>query len=336
MNKTSTVFTADANAGGSPTIPRDRWGRPVITTPEGKQIAYQRATTLAGVLDDSYGLMAWKQRQTAAGIAARKDLLLRVSSLGMAPDDKGEAATWKSQMDAVCEAAMEASGSSAKATIGTALHSYTEAIDAARLEGRQFTGAVPAEYAPHLRAYADATGSLTVHAMERFLVCDELQVAGTTDRIVTMPGIDGLLIADVKTGSLAYPHKMAMQLAIYAHSVAYDPATGERTALGDINQSIGVIIGLDAETGKCGLHKIDIAAGWEAIQLALKVKEWRTKKGILEPLEATKKESIDPIMDAIHGAKDRTELIAVAGEYKPRWNESYSEACAALWEQLPA
>jgi hypothetical protein len=47
-------------------IKRDRWGRPLITPPDGgKPVPYTRVSTLAKALDDKTALMRWKQRQTA-------------------------------------------------------------------------------------------------------------------------------------------------------------------------------------------------------------------------------------------------------------------------------
>ena len=87
-------------------VSRDRWGRPLITPPEGgKAVPYVRVTTLAGTLEDTYNLGKWQQRQVAMGIAARPDLVALVSA---ARGDKGA-------LNAVCEQAHEAAASSAAA-----------------------------------------------------------------------------------------------------------------------------------------------------------------------------------------------------------------------------
>lgn len=382
--------TTYATSGGSTLLPRDRWGRPIVTTPDGKQVAYTRVTTIAGTLDEMYGLMGWKQRQTAVGLAARKDLLLRAASLGpqpMAPvgprpsDPAARAAwdaqaqakrTWKAQMDDVCESAMEASASSSSATIGTALHTYTEAIDTARVEGRVWSGNVPTEFAPHLLAYQEATKDLQMHAMEQFVVNDDLMAGGTLDRLVVDPNFPGLLIADVKTGSMEYPHKMAMQLAMYAHSMVFDPITATRHPIEGINQDVGIIIALDALTGLCSLQYIDIRSGWEAVRLALKVREWRKKDNLLAPVESVKPlmameppaveapAEPEPVVDqsqptggvvidmavarakaamqtAIANAVHQGELIDLAEAAKAQgvWSDDLNAAAAARWPDLP-
>jgi len=350
---TATLDANAATAGGSTLIPRDRWGRPMIVPPDGKQVPYTRATTIAGALDEMYGLMGWKQRQTAVGLASRKDLLLRAASLGPQPVDEATKKTWKAQMNDVCESAMEASASSASATIGTALHSFTEAIDLARGEGRTWSGNVPHEYAPHLVASQEATRCLTVHAMETFLVNDDMLIGGTTDRLVSDPDLPGVVIADLKTGSVEYPHKMAMQLAIYAHSQVYNPVTHERTPIPDVNQQVGIIIALNALTGMCELHYIDIASGWAAVQLAMKVREWRGKKNVTRPVERTtpkpipgariaaqrqEETTIIAVDVAVANARNQKELLAIAAAAKAhdRWTDQLNAAAGARWGTLPA
>jgi len=270
--------TIQATCGGATNIERDRWGRPMILQPgTGELKAYTRCTTFVGALEDQYNLMAWKQRQTVAGICQRKDLYLRASSLGSCPDEAGAAKTWKAQMNEVCESAMEASGSSSAATTGTALHAFTEDLD----RGKSIH--VPTEFQAHIDNYKQATAAFIPVMIEAFLVQDEYQIGGTTDRIIRIDGRDGLFIADLKTGTVedAFSHKFAMQLAVYANSVLYDPATGTRTPIEGINREVGYVIHLDAKTGKCLVKEIDIRAGWDAVELASRVRMWRSRKGLL-------------------------------------------------------
>jgi hypothetical protein len=248
-------------------VPRDRWGRPlVIPLDGGKPRPYTRCTTLAGSLDDLYGLMAWKQRQTAVGLADRPDLQLAVTTHR---DDK-------KRLNDICEQALEASKSSAAATTGTAIHSLTELIDAG-VDLPTIPDAVRAD----LDAYTDAMRPFDILAMEQFVVCDELEIAGTFDRLLGWNGTR--LVGDLKTGSIEYGlGKIAMQLAIYAHCQTYDPQTGERGDL-DVNQRGALVIHLPAGQGRCDIHWIDIARGWEAVQLAVEVRDWRKAKGLTKP-----------------------------------------------------
>ena len=253
----------------APEIQRDRWGRPLIAPPDGsKPVAYTRATTLAGTMDDLYGLMGWKVRTAALGLADRPDLQLAITT------NRGN----KKALDKICEQALEAGGATAAATIGTALHTLTEQLD----RGEELP-TVPDHVAADVEAYRKATAQLEHLAIEQFTVCDELQVAGTPDRIVRWQG--GNYIADLKTGqNIQYGlHKIALQLAIYSRSVAYDTATGQRTALPDVNQSNAIVIHAPAGSGKAELLWINISAGWDAVDLAMQVRSWRKAKNLSVP-----------------------------------------------------
>ena len=104
-------------------------------------------------------------------------------------------------------------------------------------------------------------------------------MAGTADRIGIIHGRP--MIMDIKTGSIDYPHKMAMQLAMYARSVPYDIATDKRIADAEpIDLNRGVIIHLPAGQGRCDLYEIDIAVGWGACLIARQVWDWRGRKDI--------------------------------------------------------
>lgn len=260
--------------GPAPTVQRDRWGRPLIQPiqPLGaKKVGYTRATTIAKTLDDGEGLTKWKQRQTALGIAARPDLLAAVASTST--DDK-------TTLSRIVDQAMEAAGSSAAATTGTAIHAFTERHD----RGLDL-GHVPDDIAPDVQAYIDvmASSGLKVLEVEKFLVNHPNKIAGTTDRIVELDG--KRYIADVKTSqSIDFHLAFAMQLSIYAHSQPYDLDT-DTTGVWDQapETNAGLIIHVPSHAGTASIHWIDLKAGWAAVQLALKVREWRKTKGILAP-----------------------------------------------------
>lgn len=256
-------------------IPRDRWGRPMILPPKcgktAKRIAYRRTTTYVGCLDDMNGLMKWTARQVAYGMGQRKDL-----QLAAAAADPGD----KKILGDVAEKAKEAAQSSAAADIGTALHSFTERID----RGEPL-GVVPAEYQADLEAYKAATAGIEWLGIETFRVDDDLQIAGTADRIGKLHG--RTMIMDIKTGSIDYPHKMAMQLACYARMTPYDIATDCRVADPEpVDLNYGVIIHLPAGKGECTLYEIDIAKGWGAVLIARSVWSWRGVKDLTRPIDA--------------------------------------------------
>lgn len=250
-------------------IDRDRYGRPlVVPKAGGKPVAYTRATTIANSLDDPSALTAWKMRMAAIGLTVRSDLLLAISA---AQEDK-------MAINKYIEDAMEVAGASRAATIGTALHSFAEKLDLG-----QDIGPIPDEWAADLVAYQKATEQLNKIFIEQFCVLDKYKIAGTPDRVVEYKG--ERFIADIKTGRIDHPNNIAIQLAIYANGSPYDVATGRRGSWGDVNKDKAIIIHLPAGTGLCKLVWIDIAEGWKGVQFAMKVREWRDKKGLATPFQ---------------------------------------------------
>jgi hypothetical protein len=252
-------------------IPRDHIGRPLVVPPGGgKPIAYTRCTTYVGCLDDMWNLHRWDERNVAIGLADRPDLLLSVSAHR---DDKDK-------LNDIVSAAKEAAKAKAAAEIGTSLHKLTE-----RLDRGQTLGVVPATYKADIAAYERATACLEIVGIERFTVLDELKIGGTHDRTVRYQ--DRRYISDLKTGSINYGAlKIAMQLAVYSRSVLYDHRTFERAPL-DVDQDRALVIHLPAGQGRCELHWVDIAAGWEAVQVAAQVRAWRSRGGLFTPFETT-------------------------------------------------
>jgi hypothetical protein len=255
--------TVEEMVGHATEVPRDGWGRPMIIPLEGgKPVAYQRCTTFIDVLSDRFQLELWKQRQVAIGLGRRPDLVFRAGST-----------TDKDVLNSVCEAAMEAAGSSAAATIGTSLHEITEHFD------RGENPLIPDGYKNDLFAYVCATAHLVKRDIEVFVVHDELKVGGTFDRVVVVD--DHAYVADLKTGGIEYDTaKITMQLAVYANSQRYSPATGERSPL-DADTERGIIIHLPAGTGTCALYWVDLVQGLVGVKLAAEVRAWRKQKAKL-------------------------------------------------------
>jgi len=250
-------------------IERDRYGRPLVKPVKGgKPIPYTRATTIANSLDDPAALTAWKMRMAAIGLSVRSDLLLAINA---SQDDK-------MAINKYIEDAMEIAGASKAATIGTALHTFTEKLDL----GLDI-GPIPSEWAGDLTAYQETTKQLNKVRIEQFCVLDKYKIAGTPDRLVEYKG--ERFIADIKTGRIDHPNNIAIQLAIYAHGSPYDIATGRRGSWGDVNQEKAIIIHLPAGTGLCKLVWLDIAEGKKGLDFAMKVRKWRDKKGLVTPIE---------------------------------------------------
>lgn len=251
---------------------RDRWGRPLIVPADGgKALPYVRVSTLAKVLDSKEALMAWKQRMTAIGLGKRPDLAQRA-----AVTDPGD----KRALKEIVEAAMAAAESDKAANIGTTLHTLTEQFDKGTLEH------IPAEHIGAMTAYEEATKGLQMKAAELFVVNDELQAAGTFDRLVQLP--DGrLAVADLKTGQHdpTYPHSVTTQVAIYANSHFYDVESDTRRGylpdLG-ISTDVGVLIHLPAGKAECRIYELDLTVGYSLARAATVVRAIYKDKPIKE------------------------------------------------------
>ena len=253
-------------------IPRDRWGRPIITPADGgKPIPYTRVSTLAKYLDSKDALMAWKQRKVAIGLGRRPDLVARAKVTD--PDDKGR---WSE----IVKGAMDAAESDSAANLGTALHAMAEQVD---------DGAEPesfgADFAADLTAYREAMSGIEVLASERFIVCDQLQAAGTFDRLLRLA--DGtVVIGDVKTGQSepSFPHGVATQCAIYARGHLYDHERGRTGHLPELGVSteVGLLIHMPAGKGACTLYRLNLTKGWALAVVAVSVKAAFSDKSVIQ------------------------------------------------------
>lgn len=339
-------MTAEASALALSTeeqIPRDRWSRPLITPPEGgKPVAYTRCTTFVKALGgDSNGLILWAQRLTALGLARRQDLRMAVATAG-----DGTTKESKDALNKLVEQAKEAGGGSSAATTGTALHKATEMVD----RGEDISH-LPAEFQADLKAYRDATNGIRTVQIETFGVQDELKIGGTWDRISHYQGRN--YIADVKTGRVDdfTASSIAMQLAVYSRCKRYDPATGTRHDLPDVDQDKAIVINLPAGTGTAQLFWIDINAGWEAVQVAARARAWQTygkAKNLLEGFVPEATQPLIPVpgadafqvpaahalMNAIREAPTMDALLALWGQYQGVWTAEHSAAATVRQQQL--
>lgn len=261
---------------------RDRWGRPLIVPPDGgPAIAYTRMSTIAKKLSDSRALEGWRKRNVAYGMSLRPDLIAKASAVGeaaLAGDGRA-----KMDLNDVVEAAEAAASSDRAANMGTAAHSFTEMADAGKDLSR-----VPDSLRPLVDRYGKAVQSAQIRPVlsEKFVVIDELKVAGTFDRgWLLNPGLvpgSPLLIGDLKTGASApdYAGEVCIQVSGYAHGVLYDVETGERTPLG-ANLDLGLLIHAPLHGEEVSIYTLDLAAGWEALKVAVWVHgTWLKRKDL--------------------------------------------------------
>lgn len=285
--------------------PKDRWGRYKIERPDGKTVGYTRVTTIAKTLSDTASLADWKVRMALSGAVQRPDLLAQAST---ALDDRNK-------LNKIANDCIEAAGAYSRANLGTALHAITQQLDLGMkpqiLPGLQ-------EDVDTYRIACQAYGLEMLQGyIEVLLINDELEYAGTADRIVrTMTG--ELVIFDLKTGtSLDYAHgEISIQLAAYANAEwVYDWRTGTRSPMPDINKSKGIICHLPAGEGTCNFYEVDLEAGRDALFQSLAVREWRKKKDLFKPYKFSdeKRRVVEPAESPIPQADitaRRTWLVA--------------------------
>lgn len=319
---------------------RDRWGRYLLPDPDtGKELAWTRATTLASTLADTYGLTRWQMRMVAKGLGMRQDLLALAAAAHV--DDKDT-------LDRVASDAKEAAGSSAGANSGTALHSFTEAVD--RGEDAQ----IPDPWRADIDAYRAmlAAHNVTVHPewIERITICPRFGVAGTFDRIVTLA--DGRrVIGDVKTGKdLTYSWgEIAIQLALYANATHMWNGTGwDPMPVLDPNEA--VVFWLPVGQARCELHTVNIVDGWAMAEVAHGVRQWRARKNLARQMVApnevgqrlARSTNTRAIKRAIAEAGTVDELVALweVHEAAGTWTSELTAAAAVrkkgLLAQVPA
>jgi hypothetical protein len=261
---------------GNLEIPRDQYGRPkIIPVGGGRPRPYARMSTVSKALKDKDNLVNWKARMAAIGLVAKPALMTRLAG-EVAMGDLTNYKT-KRAIDKIVEEATEAAGASDRASIGTGLHALTEALD----EGRALPP-VTADVQVRLEEYTAATRSMGYTPLrgEGFVVVDELELAGSYDRLWLCP--DGKArIGDLKTGAwdAKEPMGAAAQLAGYARGMHYDPTTGERTPLHpDLDVHEGLLISMPPEGG-CEVIPLDLDLGWAVLMLASKVYAMKKIKG---------------------------------------------------------
>jgi len=252
-------------------------------------VPYTRTTTYVDCIEDQSTLARWGQRTVLLGATRAAPMVSAARELDPTSDRRA--------LDGIAEKLAAIGGAHEGRERGTRLHGLSEFVD----RGEVMPAATEQDVAD-MAAYGIATLDLDVVHIETLVVCDELEVGGTPDRIVQYDGpgpgaglaamparmrasrgleyapdwISGHLIADLKTGNVSYGAlKMAMQLAVYSRSCLYDHETLIRRPLPPVNQDWGVIIHLPG-AATATLYWINLRVGWQGAQLAKQVRELRS------------------------------------------------------------
>lgn len=326
-------FTAPAAAQ---TIKRDRFGRYLLPDPEtGVEKAWTRATTIARTLADEYNLTLWKLRMVARGMGLRPDLVAGAAAADPDADRK--------TLDEIASKAMERAGGSTGATLGTALHSFTHRLD--RGEALSSLGApapLDADLVEYGRALARHRLTVVPEWSERIIVVPELGVAGQFDNLVRQPaGVTKsrpVAVLDKKTAkSIEYSMlEIAIQLAIYAHApLLWNPQTASYEPMpADVDQERALVLHMPVGKAHAQIYGVNLIEGWEYAQLAMKVREARSRgKGMAWLVDP---EPADLAIHRVRKAADQAELARLWDQLQPRglWTEEVNAAAASRWEEI--
>jgi hypothetical protein len=276
------IDVANALLDAHPEPKRDQWGRYIIPHPEtGTEQPWIRATTWASSVAETFGISKWEQRLVAVGLARRPDLLAQVATV-TDPDSKDG----KKLLNRLVVDAHEFAGSATGRNNGSALHSFAEHVDLGR------SVVIPAPYDADIAAY---TTEMAAHGatidpahVEQIVVVPDLGVAGTFDRLVTLPG-GPLQVFDLKTGKdLSYAWtEIAIQLAIYAHAATiWDQTASRHIPMPPVDLERALVMHVPVGKATATLYQVDIAAGWEMAQTCGVVRAWRARKNLANPIPA--------------------------------------------------
>ena len=248
--------------------------------------AYGRASGIGKYLDDASNLIPWAACQAAIGTVLDKSARSEIVSLINEFDRDPWGGGGKDRLKSAVDKARQTAGAEVASTAGTEFHQYTELIDM----GKTPT-IVQDEFVPLVDKYVAATEPLEFLDAEPFVVCDELKVAGSIDRIVRVPKlvnesgdvhpISGkVVVADLKSGrhDNRYGLKPTVQVACYANSVRYDQASGVRSPIHeDLSTDWGLLLHFPImmDDPQVGFYPLDLRFGWQAACVALWVKELR-------------------------------------------------------------
>jgi hypothetical protein len=306
-------------------VRRDGKGRPYIKEIDitgeltGREVTYTRVTTFIDCVDDKSAIARWGERQLVKGLLGPRGNRFRAEASSMLTDDM------KRNLNALIHKIKEAAGAEDQAAIGTAVHAITERYDLGFP-----LGDVDDLYAGDLAAYIEATKYLKHVIVERLLVNDEIQTAGTPDRVTEYLPCEicgkRFYIFDLKTGRVDNytQNSQAMQLAVYAHSKIYSPFTGVREDLPDICLHKGIICALPAGSGTAELHWIDIATGWNLVGVAAAVRKARRIRAGRVTFIAVP--NLMKMIQQIEGPNARNELSSLYRVYKEHWTPEHTAA----------
>lgn len=292
----------EVNVSGQPEPKRDQWGRYLLPHPvtglysDGKdkptkRNGWMRATTFAKLAADTFSLTRYNERLTLLGATLRPDVVALAHGKHVKRDNK--------ELNRLVTEVKETAGAKVAANIGTAVHSFTERVDA----GTMKVDGVPESYQPHVESYLKKLQDYGLEPVpgliERTTLVDEWGkvIVGTFDRVLYHRASGTYLIGDLKTGETLDWGKMeiAVQLALYAHGINahgvfdWNTDTWEREMSDGrtikVRTDSGVVMHLPIQgpnAGVCTLRRVNLAAGWDAAATSASVDTSRKRDDYMD------------------------------------------------------
>lgn len=283
-------------------------------THTGEEAEFPRVTTVGKVLDDTSGLERWSARKALVGIKKYPEILDAFDA------DNEDDRDMRAMIDRVFNVAKDAAGAGDAAVFGTAVHAWAEAVDL----GVCTVDEVPNELRAHVAAYVKACRNCGLtpvpEYVERIVYNPVTGSAGRIDRIMRMS--DGtLVVVDVKTASsLNYGMlPISVQLSQYAfgaYLLSEDGTTWEEMPEG-LHQEYALVAHVPSTPAAraggvhCDIVVVDLDAGYENMELAVKVKEARARSRQLNMGRVHRSMASDPWPTDITVGVEDIERIAI-------------------------
>jgi hypothetical protein len=294
-------------------------------------------------------------RNLAVALGRRRDLAdmcaLEPYTTGFDEPDKPIKTASGKRLDGFIERALDSVRITERADRGTVVHAVTE---------EDYAGFVPISVITELASFNEwlAINDVRRCGSEVFVVNDALRVAGTFDHLFYINGF-GLIIGDTKNGRNQNNLGFGCQFANYAHSLVYDPETGERITLqeyvirnygfdpGPVNQEFALLLSVKADqnggVGEVKVSEVDIEWGYKNCELAAQVRDARyeTAGKVLQSKrlkhvkgKRARQLATQAILDRLAAAITYEELKAIWSQYQPIWTDEMTEASRKRRDEL--
>jgi hypothetical protein len=292
------------------TIHRDALGRIERIETHGltsKKGGRQRVTNRVKAIGDSRALDLWHQRMIIYGLVKRPDLYDLSCATVATLSGEDQVKQLKAELESLAERILVGAGADEGANLGTAFHGFTEAQDLGMIHyaRKRWHGKLD-----NYRTGLEAQGLEVIpEYVERKVVIERYNLAGTLDRILLDQVTGGLRIGDLKSQKKFWTWlEINAQMAAYAMADAmWDARKLCFVEMPAVAQDLAVVAWMPVEhtdaqlTGdgsggdNVDFFDVDLERGREALELCEKIDGMRSQVrsaaqtwGLLRPAPAMK------------------------------------------------